>query len=171
MNAAADSARRDNPGRRRTAARLAAVQALYQIELAGAPADSVITEFVHHRIGRDHDDMRFGDADPEFFAALVRGADARRGELDALLSDALTPEWPLARLESVLRAILRGGAYELLACGDVPAAVVISEYLDIGHAFFAGKEPGLINGVLDRLARSLRPEEGAGARHGGAASR
>jgi N utilization substance protein B len=171
MNAAADSARKETPGRRRTAARLAAVQALYQIELAGAPVDSVIGEFVHHRIGRDTDDVRFGDADPEFFAMLVRGADGRRDELDALIGDALTPDWPLARLETVLRAILRAGAYELLACGDVPAAVVISEYLDIGHAFFAGKEPGLVNGVLDRLARSLRPEEAAGARHGGAASR
>ena len=171
MSAATDTARKQAAGRRRTAARLAAVQALYQIELAGTPAETVIGEFVHHRIGRDHEDVRFGDADPEFFAALVRGADARRDELDKLVGDALTPDWPLARLESVLRAILRAGAYELLGCGDVPAAVVISEYLDIGHAFFAGKEPGLVNGVLDRLARDLRPEESAGARHGGAASR
>ena len=171
MSAATDTARKQAAGRRRTAARLAAVQALYQIELAGTPVDAVIGEFVHHRIGRDIEDVRFGDADPEFFAGLVRGADARRDELDRLISAALTPDWPLERLESVLRAILRVGAYELLACGDVPAPVVISEYLDIGHAFFAGKEPGMVNGVLDRLARSLRPQEVAGEPHGDAASR
>ena len=83
----------------------------------------------------------------------------------------LTPDWPLERLESVLRAILRAGAYELLARPDVPAPVVISEYLEIGHAFFAGKEPGLVNGVLDRLARTLRPRACGGARDGDAASR
>jgi N utilization substance protein B len=171
MSAAADRAPKPSAGRHRTAARLAAVQALYQIELAGAPVDSVIGEFVHHRIGRDHEDMRFGDADPEFFAALVRGADAQREELDRLIVAALTPDWPLERLEAVLRAILRAGAYELVASVDVPGAVVISEYLDIGHAFFAGKEPGMVNGVLDRMARSLRPQEVAGERHGGAASR
>jgi N utilization substance protein B len=172
MSAAAESMPKSSAGgRRRTAARLAAVQALYQIELAGAPAEGVIVEFVRHRIGRDIDDTRIGDADPEFFATLVRGIDAQREELDRLISGALTPDWPLERLESVLRAILRAGAYELLASSDVPAAVVISEYLDIGHAFFAGKEPGMINGVLDRLARTLRPQEVAGERHGGAASR
>jgi len=168
MSAAAETAHRHAPGRRRTAARLAAVQALYQIELTGTSAEGVIAEFVHHRIGRDGEEMRFGEADPAFFAALVRGADARRGELDELIAGALTPDWPLERLETVLRAILRAGAYELVATADVPAAVIISEYLDIGHAFFAGKEPGLVNGVLDRLARTVRPPEMAGERHGAA---
>lgn len=170
MTTAAERTRGPAAGRRRTASRVAAVQALYQIELAGAPVESVIVEFLHHRIGRDTDEMRFGEAEPEHFAALVRGAMARREELDRLIGAALTPDWPLERLELVLRAILRVGAYELLACPDVPAAVIISEYLDIGHAFFAGKEPGLVNGVLDRLARDLRPQEVAGERHGGTPS-
>lgn len=98
---------------------------------------------------------------------LVRGTMARRAEIDGCIGAALTPDWPLERLESVLRAILRAGAYELLARADVPVPVVISEYLDIGHAFFAGKEPGLINGVLDRLARTLRQSAFAGGEGGG----
>ncbi|HUZ71572.1 MAG TPA: transcription antitermination factor NusB [Stellaceae bacterium] len=172
MTAVVGTSRPIPAGRRRTAARLAAVQALYQLELAGASVDSVISEFVHHRLGRDGEGDGFGDADPGFFAALVRGAAARHDELDRLIAAALTPEWPLERLESVLRAILRAGAYELLACPDVPVPVVISEYLDIGHAFFGGREPGLVNGVLDRLARTLRSNAAAeGEYDGGAASR
>jgi N utilization substance protein B len=171
MSAGADSARKAHPGRRRTAARLAAVQALYQIEIAGAPVDSVIREFAQHGLDRDREDPRLGEADPALFAGLVRGAEARHEELDRLIGAALTPDWPLARLEAVLRAILRAGAYELLASADVPTPVIISEYLDIGHAFFAGKEPGLVNGVLDRLARTLRPDDAAGGdRDGSAAS-
>jgi transcription antitermination protein NusB len=149
-------------GRRRTAARLAAVQALYQIELTDAPAENVIREFAQNGLDVDINDEHFGEVDEPLFADLVRGAMARREELDHLLAEALTPDWPVERLERVLRAILRVGAYELLACEDVPMPVVISEYLDIGHAFFAGKEPGLVNGVLDRLARTLRPDELAG---------
>ena len=172
MTAAAADARRHHAGRHRTASRLAAVQALYQIEMAGAPIESVITEFVLHRLGREIDAPDMGDPDPKFFAGLVRGAGLRQSELDRVIAGALTPDWPLERLEAVLRAILRAGAYELLASPDVPAAVVISEYLDISHAFFSGKEPGLVNGVLDRLARTLRPGEAAeDARHGGGASR
>ena len=171
MTAAADTARPLAAGRRRTAARLAVVQALYQLELTGAPVEAVVSEFKLHRLGRDGDGGGFGDADPDFFAALVRGAAARRDELDRLVAAALTPEWPLDRLESVLRAILRAGAYELVACPEVPVPVVISEYLDIGHAFFGGREPGLVNGVLDRLARTLRSEAGEGREDGGAASR
>ncbi len=154
-------------GRRRTAGRLAAVQALYQIEIAGAPVEAVIREFVNFRLGREGEDERLGDADPEFFATLVRGAAAREAAIDPLIRAALTPDWPLERLEAVLRAIIRAGAYELADCADVPAAVVISEYLDIGHAFFAGKEPGFVNGVLDRLARELRPNEVAGGARDG----
>ena len=172
MTAAAGTVRPVATGRRRTAARLAAVQALYQLELAGASVDSVIGEFIHHRLGRDGEGDGFGDADPEFFTALVRGAAARQAELDRLIAAALTPEWPLERLESVLRAILRAGVFELVACVEVPVPVVICEYLDIGHAFFGGREPGLVNGVLDRLARTLRSNAAAeGAGDGGAPSR
>jgi transcription antitermination protein NusB len=143
--------------RRRSVARLAAVQALYQIDLGGGAPDAVITEFLGHRLGRDIDGENYGAADTALFADIVRGATARREELDRALSGALTPDWPLERLETVLRAILRAGAFELVALADVPARVVISEYLDISHAFFAGKEPGLVNGVLDRIAHQLRP--------------
>jgi transcription antitermination protein NusB len=146
-------------GRRRTAARLAAVQALYQIELGGgAPAEEVIAEFVRHRLGRESEGENFGKADQVLFTDIVAGADARQPELDRLITDALSADWPLERLEVILRAILRAGTYELLVRKDVPARVAISEYLDIAHAFFAGKEPGMVNGVLDRLARTLRPE-------------
>jgi N utilization substance protein B len=151
--------------RRRSAARLAAVQALYQIDLSGALPEAVIAEFRVHRFGRELDGENYGETDTALFAEIVKGVVARQAELDQALSGALTPDWPLERLETVLRAILRAGAFELLALGDIPARVVISEYLDIAHAFFAGKEPGLVNGVLDHIAHRLRPgdlEEGGG---------
>jgi transcription antitermination protein NusB len=142
--------------RRRSLARLAAVQALYQIDLSGAKPEAVIAEFVTHRLGREIDGERYGKADPEFFAELVRGTVERQEDLDRTIAAALTPDWPLDRLETVLRAVLRAGAFELVR-GVVPGRVVISEYLDIAHAFFSGKEPGLVNGVLDKIAHALRP--------------
>jgi N utilization substance protein B len=156
-------------GRKRTVARLAAVQALYQIDLSGTKPEAVIAEFIKHRLGREVDGHNYGEADAVLFADIVRGTTTRQEELDRALAGALTREWPLARLETVLRAILRAGAYELTARPDIPARVAISEYLDVAHAFYAGKEPGLVNGVLDRLAHGLRPgdlDEGGG---GGAA--
>ena len=146
------------PGRKRTAARLAAVQALYQIELAGSSPANVVVEFIKHRLGREGEGENFGAADEGLFATIVEGACAQRGDLDQHIAAALTPDWPLERLEIILRSILRAGAFELLARPEVPVRVVISEYLDIAHAFFAGKEPGLVNAVLDRLARTFRPE-------------
>jgi N utilization substance protein B len=164
--------RRPPAGRRRSAARLAAVQALYQIDLTGAAVEAVVAEFVKHRLGRDIDGDNYGEADNALFAELVRGAWARREDIDRMLAVSLTPDWPLGRLEVILRAILRAGAYELLDRPDVPARVVINEYLDIAHAFYSGKEPGLVNGVLDRLARQLRAAElQEGRRAGGAAAR
>jgi N utilization substance protein B len=151
-------ATRGSSGRRRTAARLAAVQALYQIDLTNTSVETVVAEFVKHRLGHDMDGENFGEVDNTLFADIVRGAMERRGDLDHMIGAALTPDWPLERLETVLRAILRAGTYELLARSDVPAPVVISEYLDVAHAFFSSKEPGLVNGVLDRLARTLRPD-------------
>lgn len=165
------SSKATEPGRRRTAARLAAVQALYQIEVSGASPANVVMEFLRHRLGQEGEGETFGAADERLFAELVEGASARREELDRHIAAALTPDWPLERLEIILRAILRTGAYELLARLEVPARVAISEYIDIAHAFFAGKEPGLINGVLDRLARTLRPEGLREDDGGGAASR
>lgn len=162
--------RRTHSGRRRSAARLAAVQALYQIELAGASAESVIREFEQHGLGTDREGGRLGEADAQLFGDLVRGVAGRQDELDQLIAGSLAPGWPLARLEAVLRAILRAGAFELLVATDVPAPVVISEYLDIAHAFFAGKEPGLVNGVLDHLARTLRPAQELGSVRDGTAA-
>ncbi len=144
---------------RRGAARLAAVQALYEMDIAGAKADPVLVEFMQSRWKSAAED---GDAPPpdvSFLGDLVRGVEGRRGEVDAMIVDALSENWPMDRLEAVLKAILRAGAYELLALDDVPARVVINEYVDLAHAFFVGKEAGLVNGVLDHLARSLRSAE------------
>ena len=147
-------------GRRRSAARLAAVQALYQLELnPAAEPEAVIREFLRHRLGRDIDGDNYGEADQTLFEDVVRGAVADGDRLDETIAAVLSEEWPLPRLEAVLRAILRAGAYELPHRQDVPPRVAVSEYTDIAHAFFSGKEPGLANGVLDRLARSLRPDD------------
>ena len=153
--------------RRRSVARLAAVQALYQIDLSGAPPETVIAEFLKHRLGREIDGEQYGEADPTLFADIVRGTIERQADLDRAIGAVLTPDWPLERLETVLRAVLRAGAFELVARPDVPAPVAISEYLDIAHAFFSGKEPGLVNGVLDKLAHRLRPDDGADEKRGG----
>ena len=156
---------RAGAGGRRRNARLAAVQALYQIELSDTPADApdrierVIREFARYRLGQDIDGEEIGEADEDLFADIVRGATARRAELDGVLARALSADWPIERLEAILRAILRAGTYELVARTDVPARVVISEYLEVAHAFFSGKEPALVNGVLDRLGRLLREAE------------
>ena len=157
---------------RRGLARLAAVQALYQVELTSADAEAVVSEFLAHRLGREIDGDQYGEADRGFFVDLVRGCSGRRADVDAIVASALPPDWPLARLESVLRAILRAGCYELLARSDVPARVVMNEYVEIAHAFFSGKEPGMVNGVLDRVARTLREAELPGTgRDGGAEAR
>jgi transcription antitermination protein NusB len=146
--------------RRRSVARLAAVQALYQLEAnPEAEPEMVVREFARHRFGCEIDGDQLGEADPAWFADIVRGAAADQERLDAEISAALTPDWPLARLDSVLRAILRAGTYELACRPDVPPRVSISEYTAIAYAFFTGKEPGLANGVLDRIARLLRADE------------
>jgi N utilization substance protein B len=135
----------------RRAARLAAVQALYQLDMNAGAAAAVVSEFVSHRL-EDH-------ADQPLFSDLVAGVAGRLVEIDGLIGAALVEGWTVVRLETVLRAILRAGTYELLARPDVPPKVAISEYVEIAHAFFGGKEPGLVNGVLNRLARERRPGE------------
>ncbi len=140
---------------RRHAARLAAVQAIYQIDLTGAEAASVLTEFRHHRLGRD--------ADRSLFEDLVQGTWARRQEIDLALSGVLVESWPLQRLDRTLRSIMRVGVYELSVHEAVPVPVVINEYVDLAHAFFGGREPGMVNAVLDRLAQDLRPDQASGA--------
>jgi transcription antitermination protein NusB len=146
--------------RRRSVARLSAVQALYQLEAnPEVEPEVVVREFARHRFGREIDGDQLGEADPALFADIVLRTAADQERLDAEISSALTPDWPLARLDSVLRAILRAGAFELVHRADVPPRVIISEYTAIAYAFFTGREPALANGVLDRLARTLREAE------------
>jgi N utilization substance protein B len=127
--------------------------------MTGTKGSIVVAEFVKHRLGQEIDGDTYGPADEALFREVTAGTLAAQAELDELLRGVLTPEWPVERLESVLRAILRAAAFELAKSIAVPARVVITEYVDIAHAFFAGKEPGLANGVLDRLARAQRPAE------------
>ena len=147
-------------GRRRSVARLAAVQALYQLALnPGLDPVSVVGEFIHHRLGREIDGEQYGEADEKLFADLVRGVERRHERLDETISAALSEEWPLSRLQTILRLILEAGAYELAYRPDIPPRVTLDEYVTIAHAFFDGKEPVLANGVLNRLARALRAAE------------
>lgn len=150
--------------RPRTAARVAAVQALFQSEQAPANAEAVIDEFLRHRLlpasaGGNFENGTIPDAHAKLFARVVRSAVERQDDLDRRIAEALPPEWPLARLDPVLRAVLRAGAAELAMPDGAPAKVVINEYLDVAHAFFDGDEPRLANGLLDTLARALRPRE------------
>ncbi|QQP88984.1 transcription antitermination factor NusB [Skermanella sp. TT6] len=144
---------------RRKAARLAAVQALYQIDLTGTNAESVLGEFIKHRLGHEVDGDTYVAADPQLFSDILRGASARRAELDEMLGSCLDAQWPVDRLELLMRAILRAGAFELLVHVDTHPRIVISEYVDVSHAFFAGREPAMVNGVLDKLARAIRAED------------
>jgi len=154
------ASRQSGSARRRSMARLAAVQALYQLELnPGRGAEGVIREFVAHRLGREIDGEVYGEADVALFADIVRGVTAERERLDETLSAALSEEWPLSRLETLLRALLEAGAWELAHRPDIPPRVTLSEYVAIAYAFFTGKEPALANGVLHRLARTLRAAE------------
>ena len=154
--------------RPRTASRVAAVQALFQAEQAQTGAETVIDEFVRHRLGALPDayggtagfeDGRVPDALVPLFGRIVRAATAQQDRVDAMLAEALPDEWPLERLDPVLRALLRCGVAELLMDDGPPAKVVINEYLDVAHGFFEGEEWRMANGVLDRLARQLRPKE------------
>ncbi len=142
--------------RKRSAARLAAVQALYQMEMSGASPDAALQEQARRASDPDADYAVRVEPDRRFLADLVRGVAERREDVDRMVVAALSEDWPLARLEAVLRAILRAGTWELLSRPDIDAAVVITEYVRIAEAFFDGGEPKLVNGVLDRLAAILR---------------
>lgn len=151
-------------GRPRTGARLAAVQALFQSEQAGENPETVIDQFVRHRLGPNEAEDglaegRVPDADIKLFARIVRATAKHIEAIDAKLAGALAEDWPLEKLDPVLRALLRAAACELSAPHDPPARVVINEYLDIAHGFFIGDEPRFANGVMDTLARTLRAEE------------
>lgn len=147
---------------RRSAARLAAVQALYQLEQSGTPLDKVISEFVHHRFGEEVEGEAMVEPDAPLFGDIVRGTRVRSVEVDALVSGALDSQFSLARLDVLLRCVMQAGAWELLANLHVPAPIVISEYVNVTRAFFGGKEPAMVNAVLDRIAREQRPDEPRG---------
>ena len=140
----------------RSAARLAAVQALYQQEMEGTPTARLIKEFHDHRLGATIEDPTYHDAERDFFDDIVSGSDARRDELDTMIGQRLAEGWTLERLDRPMRAILRAGAYVLIARADVPAASIISEYVDVAHAFYDKRESGFVNGLLDSIAKAAR---------------
>ena len=142
--------------RSRSAARLAAVQALYQQEMERTPLARLLDEFHRHRLGATIEDVEYAEAEVAFFDDLVRGVDARREEIDALVSARLSQGWTLARLDRPMRQIVRAGTYELIARPDVPTASVISEYVDVADAFYGKRETGFVNGLLDAVAKDAR---------------
>ncbi|WCL52991.1 transcription antitermination factor NusB [Gimibacter soli] len=145
------------PGGPRSAARLGAVQALYQLGVSDDPkVPLVIEEFIRHRLGAEIEGDQYVEADTELFGDIVKGAWERRADLDEAIRGCLAADWPLERLESIIHAIFRAGAYELSARPDVPTAVVINEYVDVAHAFYERTEAAFVNGVLDKLARTAR---------------
>ena len=143
--------------RSRSAARLAAVQALYQQEMEGTPLATLLHEFHHHRLGQRIEDAQYEDAEVDFFDDIVSGVGARSDELDSLIAGKLAPGWSLQRLDKPMRQILRAGAYELAARIDVPTGTVISEYVDVANAFYDKREAAFVNGLLDAVAKEVRP--------------
>jgi len=156
-----------NTGIDRSSARLVAVQALYEIDMTGIEADPVLDEFLRQRwksapsmpTEGEEDLPEMAAPDGALLAELVRGVSGKRDELDGIVGPALSAEWSVERLEVILRAILRAGTFELLASPQVPARVIINEYVNVAKAFFDDNKPGLVNGVLDKIARVLRASE------------
>ena len=142
--------------RSRSAARLAAVQALYQQEMEGTPLARLLREFHDHRIGATIEDEQYHEAEIDFFDDIVTGVDSRRSDIDEAITAKLASGWSLDRLDRPMRAILRAGTYELIARADVPVGSVISEYVDVAHAFFDKRESGFVNGLLDAIAKEVR---------------
>lgn len=140
----------------RSAARLAAVQALYQHEMENTPVAQLIHEFHQHRIGAIIEDAEYADADVPFFDDIVKGAIARADEVDAAIMARLASGWTMERLDRTMKAILRAGAYELIARTDVPVGAVVSEYVDVAKAFFDAREAGFANGLLDAIGKAVR---------------
>ncbi|MDP3552167.1 MAG: transcription antitermination factor NusB [Novosphingobium sp.] len=143
-------------GKARAASRLSAVQALYQIDMEQTQLHLLLDEFHQHRLGAEIEDVEYLKADVPFFDDLVKGVDARRNEIDLMLSAKLAKGWSLARLDKTMLQILRAGSYELMARKDVPIATVITEYVDVAHAFFEEREAKFVNGVLDAVSKDVR---------------
>lgn len=142
--------------RSRSAARLAAVQALYQQEMEKTPLPLLLHEFHHHRLGATIEEVEYEDAEVDFFDDVVSGVHARSQEIDGLIAGKLAKDWSLDRLDKPMRQILRAGAYELLARIDVPTGSVISEYVEVAKAFYAKRETAFVNGLLDAIAKEVR---------------
>lgn len=140
------------------------MQALYQLEIGGGDIVQVVSEFEAYRLGKELDGVEYRQADAAWFRDIVAGVVAEQRAIDPMIHTALTEDWPLKRVDATLRAVLRCGTYELLRRPDVPGRVIITEYIDVARAFFTDDEPKLVNGVLDRIAHELRPDEfGKGA--------
>lgn len=144
---------------KRSASRLGAVQALYQMDIAGAPMSDVFAEFESHWLGREVEGDAYKPAEVKFFRDVVEGVVRDQRALDKDIDAALAKGWPLKRIEAILRAVLRAGAYELSSRKDIPAKVVITEYVDVANAFVEKDEAGMANAVLDALARDFRADE------------
>ena len=155
----ATGAPRERKANRRGAARLAAVQALYQMDVAGTPINEILAQFESHWMGREVEGEQYLPVEAAFFRDIVGGVVREQRKLDPLIDAALQKGWPLKRIEAVLRAALRAGAYELDHRKDIPARVIVSEYVDVAHAFVEGDETGMVNAVLDQLAREMRAQE------------
>lgn len=144
---------------RRGAARLAAVQALYQMDIAGAGINDIFAEFESHWLGNEVEGETYLPAEAAFFRDVVSGVVRDQKKLDPLIDEALSKGWPLKRIEAILRAVLRAGAYELQHRKDVPGRVVVSEYVDVANAFVDRDETGMVNAVLDQIGRQFRGDE------------
>ena len=149
----------DKKANRRGAARLAAVQALYQMEIGGAGINDIFAEFESHWLGNEVEGDRYLPAEAAFFRDVVAGVVRDQVRMDPLIDDALSKSWPLKRIAAILRAVLRAGSYELEHRMDIPARVVVSEYVDVAHAFVENDEAGMVNAVLDQIARHFRTAE------------
>lgn len=143
----------------RSAARLAAVQALYQQEMEGTALAKLLHEFHQHRIGAIIEDAEYADADVAFFDDVVQGVTARAAEIDAAIIARLASGWTMERLDRTMKAILRAGCYELIARHDVPVGAVVSEYVDVAKAFFDAREAGFTNGLLDAIGKDARSDK------------
>jgi N utilization substance protein B len=158
----ADHAQEARKANKRGAARLAAVQALYQMDLAGTGVNEIMSQFEKHWLGGEIEGVQYRPAEPAYFRDIVEGVLREQKRLDPQIDAALQRGWPLKRIETVLRAVLRAGAYELACRADVPARVVTTEYVDVAGAFVDKEETGMVNAVLDQLAHELRAAEFTG---------
>ena len=144
------------PSKARSAARLAAVQALYQMDMEEIGLARLLGQFHEHRLGKEIEDDQYVDADIDFFDDIVVGTDGRREDIDALIEGNLGEQWKIGRLDKTMLQILRAGTYELIARPDVPTGTVINEYMDVAHAFFDAKDAKFVNGLLDAVAKAKR---------------